>query len=388
MIHLLLAVIYLSFIGLGLPDSLLGSAWPAIYSEMGVPVSFMGVISMIISIGTVISSLQNDRLSRWLGTGKVTLVSTAMTAIALFGFSISRSFWQLCLWAIPYGLGAGSVDAALNNFVALNYASCHMSWLHCMWGLGAAVGPYAMGYALTGGQGWNAGYRYIAIIQFFLSVVLLFSLPMWKKTIGDETAGEDTPTKSLSLRQIAAIPGAKAAIITFFCYCALEQTTALWGSSYLVLHCGMPAEKAAGYASLFFIGVTIGRGICGFLTIKLNNVVMIRLGESIVGLGIAALLLPLGETVALIGLTLIGLGCAPIYPCMLHATPENFGRSRSQAIIGVQMASAFAGSCLMPPLFGLLVNHIGAALLPLYLALILVLMVAMYELLLREMGRT
>ena len=379
MVHLLLAIIYVAFISLGLPDSLLGSAWPTIYPELGVPISYAGIISMIIAIGTVVSSLQSDRLTRWLGTGKVTALSVATTAVALLGFSCSHSFWLLCLWAVPYGLGAGSVDASLNNYVALHYESRHMSWLHCFWGVGATLGPYIMGFALTGGNGWNAGYRYIGILQIVLTAALLFSLPLWKGSKADPAAEGAGEGKTLSLREIFRIPGAKEVMLCFFCYCAVEQTAALWASSYLSLYKGVPAETAASFASMFFIGITVGRAISGFVTVKLNDAQMIRLGQGIIGLGIAALLLPFGETVSLIGLILIGLGCAPIYPCVIHSTPAHFGADRSQAIIGVQMASAYCGTCLMPPLFGLIANHISVALLPVYLLGALVLMAVMHE---------
>ncbi|MCI8916534.1 MAG: MFS transporter [Oscillospiraceae bacterium] len=385
MLHLLLAVIYISFISLGLPDALLGSAWPTMYGEFGVPVSYAGIISMIIAAGTIISSLQSDRLTRKLGAGKVTAISVAMTAVAIFGFSVSHSFWLLCLWAIPYGLGAGSVDAALNNYVALHFASRHMSWLHCMWGVGASLGPYIMGYALTGGGGWNMGYRYIALLQVVLTAVLMLSLPLWRKPAGD---GAETATgQALSLGQILCIPGAKAVMVAFFCYCALEQTAGLWASSYLVLQKGVPAETAASFASLFFIGITVGRALNGFLTMRLSDTQLIRLGQGIIAVGIAAFLLPLGEYAALAGLILIGLGCAPIYPCIIHSTPDHFGAENSQAIIGVQMASAYVGTCLMPPLFGLIANHITVSLFPFYLLAILILMIFMHEALLKSSGR-
>ena len=383
MFHLLLAVIYLSFISLGLPDSLLGSAWPSMYGEFGVSVSYAGIISMIIAGGTIISSLQSDRLTRKLGTGKVTAISVAMTAAALFGFSISNSFWMLCLWAVPYGLGAGSVDASLNNYVALHYESRHMSWLHCMWGIGASVGPYIMGYAMTGGQGWNAGYRYIAMLQILLTVVLIFSLPLWKNRAAEKNEDE-IKEKALTLAEVVQISGAKEVMITFFCYCALEQTTGLWASSYLTLHKGISPEKAAGFASMFFIGITIGRAISGFITMKLKDAQMIRLGQGISAMGIIILLLPLGEYVALLGLIMIGLGCAPIYPCIIHSTPAHFGADKSQAIIGVQMASAYVGTLLMPPLFGLIAEHINIKLFPVYLTVVLIFMVVMHEALLRE----
>ena len=392
MVHLLLAVIYLSFISLGLPDSLLGSAWPSMYGEFGVPISYAGMIAMIIAVGTIISSLQSDRLTRRLGTGKVTAVSVAMTAFALFGFYTSHSFWMLCLWAIPYGLGAGSVDASLNNYVALHYASCHMSWLHCMWGVGASLGPYIMGSALTGGRGWNSGYLFIAVLQIVLTAVLFASLPLWKKReCTSETDGKkensasesggasaERTESSLTLGQIVKIPGAREVMVAFFCYCALEQTTGLWASSYLVLHRGLSAETAAGFASLFFVGITVGRALSGFLTMRYTDGQMIRLGQGVAAMGIAALLLPLGGIMPLAGLILIGLGCAPIYPCIIHSTPANFGADKSQAIIGVQMASAYVGTCLMPPLFGVIANHMGVVWLPVYLFLTLALMTVMY----------
>lgn len=394
MVHLLLAVIYLSFISLGLPDGLLGAAWPTMYGEFGVPVSYAGVISMIISFGTIISSLASDRLTYKLGTSKVTAISVAMTALALFGFSISGSFWMLCLWAIPYGLGAGSVDASLNNYVALHYTSRHMSWLHCMWGIGAAVGPYIMGFTLSGGQSWNMGYRYVGVIQIVLTAILLFSLPLWKNrgeaatadeaTDGKTDTGKTEEVKPLALRDVVAIPGAKEIMVAFFCYCALEQTAGLWASSYLVLYKGVATETAATFASMFYIGITVGRFFNGFLTMKFSDSQMIRMGQKIVLVGIIAMLLPLNEVVSLIGLILIGLGCAPIYPCIIHSTPEHFGADKSQALIGVQMASAYVGTCLMPPIFGLIANHISVALLPIYLVLILILMVVMYEKLLKK----
>lgn len=380
MFQLLLVIIYLAFISLGLPDSLLGSAWPVMYQEFSVPVSYAGGISMIIAAGTIVSSLQSDRLTKKLGTGKVTAFSVLMTAVALFGFSVSHSYIALCLWAVPYGLGAGSVDASLNNYVALHYASRHMSWLHCMWGIGASLGPYVMGYALTGGQGWNMGYRYIAILQIVLTAILLFSLPLWKKQTADDTgqSGEENK-KPLSLRQIVGIPGAKEILVTFFCYCALEQTAGLWASSYLVLQRGLLEETAAGFASLFYIGITAGRAAGGFLTMKLNDTQMIRLGQGLILCGVVCLLLPLGDMTALAGLVMTGLGCAPIYPSIIHSTPVHFGADRSQAMIGVQMASAYVGTCLMPPVFGFLANHISVSLYPVFLLVILLLMVVMHE---------
>ena len=381
MFQLLLAIIYISFISLGLPDSLLGSAWPSIYPEINVPVSYAGIISMIIAFGTIVSSLQSDRLTKKLGTGKVTVISVAMTAVALLGFSFSRSFLSLCFWAIPYGLGAGSVDASLNNYVALHYESRHMSWLHCMWGIGAATGPYVMSYTLTKGMGWNSGYRIIGILQVVLSSVLFLSLHLWKNSSQNET---DENTKPLTLKEIFKITGVREVMLCFFCYCAIEQTAGLWASTYLTLARGLSAELAAAYASRFYIGITIGRALSGFITMKLNDRQMIRLGEVLIAIGIALMLLPSGS---LIGLIVIGLGCAPIYPCIIHSTPDHFGADKSQAIIGVQMASAYVGTLAMPPLFGLLAQNISIRLFPFYLLIILILMALMHESLERKTKR-
>lgn len=385
MVHLLLAIIYLAFISLGLPDALLGAAWPSMYPQFDVPVSYAGIISMIIALGTVVSSLQSDRLTKKLGTGKVTALSVLMTALALFGFATSHSFGMLCLWAIPYGLGAGSVDASLNNYVALHYESRHMSWLHCMWGLGASAGPYIMGYALTAGWGWNSGYHIIAVLQIVLTAILLCSLPLWKQRPAEVLQdGKVQNVKALSIREVLQLAGAREILVCFFCYCALEQTTGLWASSYLTLHKGVSADTAATFASMFYLGITVGRALSGFLTMKLNDVQMIRLGEVIIGIGVLVMLLPFGQSLSLTGLILIGLGCAPVYPCVIHSTPAHFGADKSQAIIGIQMACAYVGTCLMPPIFGLIANHITVALLPVYLLIILVLMVIMHELLCKK----
>lgn len=374
MFQLLLAIIYISFISLGLPDSLLGSAWPSIYPEINVPVSYAGIISMIIAFGTIISSLQSDRLTKSLGTGKVTAISVAMTAVALLGFSFSKSFLSLCFWAIPYGLGAGSVDASLNNYVVLHYESRHMSWLHCMWGIGAATGPYVMGYALSNGMNWSGGYRIIGILQVILSSVLFFSLRLWKNSSENDDAAADK--KTLSLKETFQITGVKEVMLCFFCYCAIEQTAGLWASTYLALARGLSAEIAAAYASRFYIGITIGRAISGFITMKLNDKQLIRLGEVLIAIGIVLMLLSSGS---LIGLIVIGLGCAPIYPCIIHSTPYHFGADKSQAIIGVQMASAYVGTLIMPPLFGFLAQIISIGLFPFYLLFLLILMTLMHE---------
>ena len=383
MIHLLLGIIYLSFISLGLPDGLLGAAWPTMYGELDVPVSFAGIISMIICAGTILSSLLSDRLTHRLGPGKVTAISVFMTAVALLGFSISDQFWMLCLWAIPYGLGAGSVDASLNNYVALHYASRHMSWLHCMWGIGASTGPYIIGFVLSGGQHWSFGYQLVGIAQIFLTAILFISLPIWTGSKENEAGVATAP---LSLSNALKIPGAKEIMLTFFCYCALEQTAALWSGSYLTLHAGLSEEQAASFASLFFLGMTVGRAVSGFVTMKLDDTQMIRLGICIITVGVAVLLLPLGSIGSMVGLLLVGLGCAPIYPCVIHSTPDHFGADKSQALIGIQMASAYVGTALMPPLFGLIANHISISLMGLYLLVLLVIMTLTHERMVRKCG--
>ena len=344
--------------------------------EFGVPVSYAGIISMIICFGTIASSLLSDRMTKRFGTGKVTAISVAMTAAALFGFSVSNSFIMLCILAIPYGLGAGGVDASINNYAAIHYASRHMSWLHCMWGIGASTGPYILAAAMTNG-GWNLGYRWVGFLQIVLTAVLFMTLPLWKENITEEK--KTAPAKVLSIKEIFAIPGAKEIMTAFFCYCALESTAGLWASSYLVMEFGVSEETAAGLATLFYTGITVGRGISGFVTYKLNDKNMIRLGQSIIAVGVLAIIIPLGKEVAMAGIVMVGLGCAPIYPCVIHSTPEHFGADKSQAIIGVQMACAYIGSCFMPPLFGIIANNISAGLFAPYLAVILVLMVCSME---------
>ena len=473
MTSLLLAVIYLAFISLGLPDSLLGAAWPAMHEDLGAPLSYAGAVSMIIALGTILSSLASDRLTLRLGTGRVTAISVSMTAAALLGFSLSGSFYQLCLWAIPYGLGAGSVDAALNNYVALHYKSRHMSWLHAMWGVGASAGPCLMGLAIARGAGWAGGYAAVAALQALLTLLLFCSLPLWKKRPGAAArakAAQATPTQAqtapeipaqtqttqatqampaqpqaeqatqtaptqpqaaqaaqamptqpqaaqaaqamptqpqaaqaqparaqdarktperrrpLPLAAVVRIRGAREVMLAFFCYCAVEQTSGLWASSFLHLSRGMSAERAAELAALFFLGITAGRVVSGFLTLRLSDTRMIRLGQLLLLLGVLLLLLP-ADACAVAGLLLAGLGCAPIYPCIIHATPAHFGEERSQAIIGVEMAAAYIGTMLMPPLFGVLAGRIAVTLLPLYLLALLALMTAMTERLERKTGQ-
>lgn len=383
MTHLLLIIIYLAFISLGLPDSALGGAWPSMYGGLGVPVSYAGIISMMVALFTTGSSLMSHRLTARLGTAKVTAISAACTAIALMGFSVSDKFWQLCLWTLPYGFGAGGVDTCLNNYVAIHYRSHHMSWLHCMWGVGATLGPAIMGRALTCGFGWNTGYRWISLLQISISAILFLSLPLWRS--GQQEVQEQS--KPVSLRETVGMPGVKAAMLCFFGYCALEQTAGLWAASYLTLYKGVPADIAAGFGGLYFIGLTIGRGLSGFAVMRFSDRTMIRASFCLIGCGIAAMLMPLGETIPLIGLVLIGLGSAPIFPCMIHSTPVFFGTECSQAVIGLQMAGTYMGTSLMPPLFGIIANHTAISLLPVYLLLMLGINIAAYRVLISKCGQ-
>lgn len=390
---ILLIIIYLAFISLGLPDSLLGSAWPSIYQEMNVPISYGGIISMIISGGTIVSSLFSSKIIKKLGTGWTTGISVFMTAAALWGFSVSREYWMLCLLAIPLGLGAGSVDAALNNFVALHYKARHMSWLHCFWGIGATTGPVIISFCLRDGGSWQSGYGVISLIQICLVVCLFCSISLWKKVEGTEKEEEQVkdgkPEEKVNpgILGMLKLTGAKQALVGFFCYCALEATTGLWGSSYLVMEKGVSVEQAAKWIALFYFGITFGRFLSGFLTIKLSNKQMVRLGQGVAGIGVVFLLLPFGMIMQLLGLFCIGLGCAPIYPSMLHATPDNFGSKYSQGIMGIQMACAYVGTTFMPPLLGFLAKHVSYKLFPFYLGLILLVMIGAVEGMNRKVGK-
>ena len=377
---LLLALIYLCFISLGLPDSLLGSAWPVLHGELGVPLSFAGIVSVVNCLGTILSSLFCDKLRQRFGAGKVTAFSIALTALGLLGSSLSTRFFHLILWAIPYGLGAGGVDAILNNYVALHYKAQHMSWLHCMWGVGASVSPYIMSFALLRLECWDKGYLIVAVIQSFLALVVFFRLPLWKKGARDGDIKEDEPkTRALSFKEIFRIPGAVSCFLLFFCYCALELSATLWASTYLVEKWSFSPEAAAGFASMFYIGMTLGRFINGFLAMRLGDRFLIRMGSILIGAGVALLFIPLHAAFALAGFIVIGLGCAPIYPCIIHMTPAVFGKENSQAMIGVQMAFAYVGFLSMPPLFGVIARHLSVGVLPFYLLLFLLLLVLLHE---------
>ena len=416
MFSILLLMIYLAFVSLGLPDALLGSAWPIMYQEFAVPVSYSGTVFMIICGGTILSSLNSEKLNRRFGTGKITAISVLLTAIALFGFSISHSFLMLCLFAIPYGLGAGSVDAALNHYVALHYSSRHMSWLHCMWGLGASVGPYIMGFVLQRGEPWSRGYLIVSLIQFALAIALFCSLSLWKKkpeefkeNAASTAKQEDSQQnefrqnesqlescsekakkqeallsgvpkqKALSLKEIFAIPGAKESLASFYGYCALEQTVGLWAGSFMVLALGMEEKLAASYVALFYFGITFGRFLSGFFTMKWKDEQMVLGGSAIVFFGIFLLFTPWSKALVMPALILIGLGCAPVYPSVIHSTPYNFGVEHSSALIGAQMAAAYVGTLIMPPLFGVLGRSFSMKLFPYYSMFLLLFMVFTYR---------
>ncbi|EFA23406.1 MFS transporter [Bifidobacterium gallicum] len=420
----LLAVIYLAFISLGLPDSLLGAAWPAMGPALDVPVSWAGGISMTISAGTIVSALLSERTTLRFGAGPVTAVSTIISAASLIGFSLAPNYWWLIALAIPFGLGAGAIDAALNNYVAVHYQSRHMNWLHSMWGVGALIGPYVMGYAISSGHGWASGYRWIGFIQFAIAALLLVSLPLWAAvrrhqrkqdaarlaqvanatdavsdavepgvgatpgtaSSSSSASGSATPDAQpdaatpLGLRAAFRITGVPEILCMFFCYCSLEQTCMLWSATYLNQGKGLDAAFAAGMASLFFIGMTAGRFLSGFIAMRFNDPTMIRAGQVLIVVGIVLLLLPIdAQWCALAAFIVLGLGCAPIYPSVIHSTPVYFGVRNSQAIVGMQMAFAYTGSMLCPALFGLLAQYVSVLLLPWYLVLFLVMMVIMHR---------
>lgn len=398
---MLLSTIYLAFISLGLPDALVGAGWPVMHTDLGVPVAYAGLITMLIAGGTIVSSLFSDRLTRKLGTGLVTALSVGLTALALIGFSVSGNFWLLCLWAIPYGLGAGAVDAALNNYVALHYSSRHMNWLHAFWGVGASISPFIMSFALTKNLGWESGYRIVGIIQIILAVLLFVSIPLWRKVNPDKPAVSvaDSPSttsqaesaldtaqpeaataKPLTLAAALRIPGVPLILLAFIAYCALENTAFIWSSTYLVQDRGLSVESAAAFASFFLIGITAGRFLSGFIADKLGDKNLIRFGFLFIGVGALMMTLPVSTSaIALTGFVIAGLGAAPVYPAIIHSTPTNFGRENSQAIIGIQMAAAYTGSTFMPPLFGVLGAWLGMWILPFYILLFVVLGLVMTE---------
>ena len=376
MVHLLLGVIYLSFISLGLPDALLGSAWPTMYGGFGVPVSSAGAISMIIALGTVVSSLQSSRLTRLLGPGKVTAASVAMTALALMGFSLSGSFWQLCLWAIPYGLGAGSVDTALNNYVALHYSARVISFLHCFFGIGVTISPFVLSQVIDGELGWRGGYRIAFGIQLAVTALLAVTLPVWGKVHPVTEAGAQEQAKDLRLGEIARIPGVKLMWTLFIASCAIECTCGNWASTFLVEVRHMAAEQAAGLVMLYYAGMALGRFLSGLLAARLDSWRIIGIGQAVLGAALAILLLPGAPWIAGTGLFLVGLGNGPLFPNFNYLTPRNFGQEASQAVMGTQMAASYAGILAAPAVCGVLGQAVHMGIFPVYLLVFYFIMLA------------
>ncbi len=377
MYSLLLALIYVAFISLGLPDSLLGSAWPVMHKSFDVAIPFMGIITMFISGSTIVSSVLSDKVTRKFGTRIVTTVSVFLTSVALLGFSFATEYWQLILLAVPYGLGAGAIDAALNNYVALHYTSAHMSWLHCFWGVGTIISPFIMSAALANST-WNDGYRTVSFIQLGIALLLLVTLPVWR--VNKDIHDDGGSSKGIGIVKVLKIKGVPSILIGFFAYCAAEATVMGWTSTYFTTVKGIDSEIAAAYASLVFIGMTVGRFVGGFFMDKIGDRKMIVLGTTIAVCGIACLLLPVeNEMLSVVGFIVIGLGYAPIYPCIIHSTPNNFGSDNSGAIIGIQMACAYFGSTFMPPLYGLLGKLIGYRIMPIYILVFLLIMICLTE---------
>ena len=371
----LLMMIYLSFISLGLPDSMLGSAWPAMNVSLNAPLWGAGLVQMLISFCTIISSLNSAKLIRRFGTGKLTTISVATTALALLGFSLAKNYAFLLLMAVPLGLGAGAVDAGLNNYVALHCEAKHMSWLHCFWGIGTIIGPMILSAVLRVGGSWATGYRAVGLIQCAVSALLFATLGMWKR---GNIQQEEYGAKALSVWEVLSLPGAKAGMVTFLCYCAVEATLGLWGATYISQVRGVDEATAASFGAMFYIGITVGRAISGFMAMKLLPKQMVRVGQALLALGCIFMMIPAGSTLSGIGLVVCGLGCAPIYPNIIQDTPVNYGTENSQAAIGVQMAFAYVGSTFLPSIFGALAGVGGYGLLPYFAISICVLMTVLF----------
>lgn len=376
MATLLLLVIYIAFIGLGIPDSLFGTAWPAIYTEFDLPISFASFVTVIISCGTIVSSMFSAKVINRFGTNKVSAFSTALTATALIGFSFSGNLWLLCLFAIPLGLGAGAIDTALNNYVAVHYSATHMSFLHCFYGIGVSVSPYIMSLVIGGKSGWRGGYQVAFIIQLCIALILIFTLPIWKKVHPQKVKEQDT-VKTLSQKEIFKIPGVKTMCCLFITTCAIEYTCGSWGSTFLVEYKNMAADQAAKMVMFYYIGMALGRFLSGILATRLNSWQIIKIGQYVLGGALLLLLLPLSSIVSAVGLFLVGLGNGPIFPNFNYLTPQNFGEDISQSVMGTQMASAYVGIMLAPALCGVLGQLINMRVFPVYLlAFYLIMIVA------------
>lgn len=371
----LLIIIYIAFIGLGIPDSLFGTAWPAIYSEFELPISFGSFVTIIISCGTVLSSVISSKIISRLGTNKVSAYSTLLTALALLGFSFAPNLWVMCFWAIILGIGAGAIDVALNNYVAIHYSATHMSFLHCFYGVGVSVSPYILSLVIAGNFGWRGGYRIAFAIQLIITLLLFLSLPLWRKAHGGENESEENTHKDLSFGSVLKIPGVKMMCSLFIASCAIECTCGGWGSTFLVEYKHLPAEKAAQIIMIYYIGMTLGRFLSGVLAAKLHSWKIIKLGQIVLGLALLLLILPGGVYLCALGMFLIGLGNGPLFPNFNYLTPENFGSDISQSVIGIQMASAYIGIMVAPAVCGLLGQVFGMVIFPFYLIVFYAIMI-------------
>ena len=371
----LLIIIYIAFIGLGIPDSLFGTAWPAIYSEFELPISFGSFVTIIISCGTVLSSVISSKIISRLGTNKVSAYSTLLTALALLGFSFAPNLWVMCFWAIILGIGAGAIDVALNNYVAIHYSATHMSFLHCFYGVGVSVSPYILSLVIAGNFGWRGGYRIAFAIQLIITLLLFLSLPLWRKAHGGENESEENTHKDLSFGSVLKIPGVKMMCSLFIASCAIECTCGGWGSTFLVEYKHLPAEKAAQIIMIYYIGMTLGRFLSGVLAAKLHSWKIIKLGQIVLGLALLLLILPGGVYLCALGMFLIGLGNGPLFPNFNYLTLENFGSDISQSVIGIQMASAYIGIMVAPAVCGLLGQVFGMVIFPFYLILFYAIMI-------------
>lgn len=369
---ILLMIIYLAFISLGLPDALLGVAWPLVRQEWTMGLDAAGLISIVVTVGTISSSLLSGKLIKRFGEGKITFMSGLLTGIALLGYSVAPSFIWFILLALPLGFGAGSVDTALNHFVATHFKAHHMNWLHSFWGVGATAGPLLMGSIIASTGSWRKGYLFVALIQLFLAAIIFISLPLWKKHAAEqaEQTNQDLEENNNSIsssKYIVLRPGVPFALLIFMVYCAGEYAMGLWGASYLIQKRELALETAASWVALYYGGITAGRILAGFISFKLNNKQLITLGVLIAFVGSIFLVANLSNGLSMMAFILIGLGFAPIFPSMVHETPKRFGNKIAQSVIGYQMASAYIGVAVFPPLLGVVMQRSGIGLYPFFI---------------------
>lgn len=374
MITVLLIIIYVVFIGLGLPDSVLGTAWPAMYPDLNLPVGNASILTIIMSVCTALASYFSARLINKFGTGLVTAVSTLLTALSLLGFSLANSMLFLCLVGIPLGLGAGAIDSALNNYVATRYKSTHMNFLHAFYGVGVMISPLILSITLHGNGGWRDGYLFVFAIQAVIFIASIIALPLWKKVKEQTPAHENYTPITLTLKQMVKMPAVKMAWIVFFSTCALEFTCGTWGATYLVNSVGITESTAAIYLMLYYAGITSSRFISGLISTKVSAKNIVFTGSAIIAVGILVLIFPLPTTIKGLGLLLIGLGNGPTFPNLTYLTPSFFGKDISQSIVGTIMVACNLGICLMPPVFGLLAQYVNIGLLPYFLAVLFIIM--------------